>query len=107
PGSRFNVLNRIIVSELESWLLGDVAALRACFPRITATLDRRRGMRDPDSIAAAWETLHRALKRAGEGGYAYPKIDVARPVAALLAPARHRSRSFQLFRTGLETMVVA
>lgn len=107
PGRRATVLNRIVISELESWLLGDVAALRTCFPRLPETLGRRRGMRDPDTIARAWETLHRVLRRAGAVGEAYPKIDVARRVAAHLEPARNRSHSFQVFRAGLETMLAS
>lgn len=106
-GATFNVLNRVVVSELESWLLGDVQALRACFSRLPRTLDRRREFRDPDSIPEAWETLHRALRRAGELGEAFPKIDIARRVAEHLQPERNRSRSFKVFRDGLEAMLVA
>jgi hypothetical protein len=101
----FNVLNRIVVSELESWLLGDVEALRACFPRLPATLDRRKDLRDPDSIAAAWEALHRILRRAGERGEVYPKIETARRVALCLLPERNRSRSFRHFCAGLEALL--
>lgn len=102
----FTILNRIVVTELESWLLGDVPALCECYPRLPRTLDRRRGMRSPDAISNAWETLHRQLRQVGELGEVYPKIEVARSVAARLDPARNRSRSFQHFCAGLETMLV-
>jgi predicted ATPase len=89
----------------ESWLLGDVPALRACFPRVSVGLSRRRDMRNSEKITNAWEKLHRLLRRAGELGNVYPKIDVARRVAAHLDPTRNRSRSFQVFRDGMEALL--
>lgn len=103
----FSVLNRIVVSELESWFLGDVEALRACFRRLPAKLGKRRELKDPDSVSAAWETLHRSLRQAGELGETFPKIEIARRVAPYLAPERNRSHSFQVFRAGLEALLAA
>jgi hypothetical protein len=93
------------VSELESWLLGDIPALRSCYPRLPVTLGRRRGMRNPDTVNGAWETLHRLLRHANELGEVYPKIEVARRVAAHLDPVRNRSRSFRVFCDGIEAML--
>jgi hypothetical protein len=105
PPAPFTVLNRIVVRELESWLLGDVPALCACYPRLPPRLDRTRVMRDPDAIIGAWEALHRQLKSIGALGGVYPKIEVARRVGQYLDPARNRSRSFQVFRAGIEALL--
>lgn len=102
----FTVLNRIAVEELEAWFLGDVPALREPFPRIPKTLDRKTRFRDPDAVAGGtWEALERLLQRAGYYGKFAPKIEVARAVAPYMDPASNRSRSFQVFREGIERLL--
>jgi len=101
-GTRFQVLNRIIVEEMESWFFGDVLALRAAYPRVSLSLGAKAQYRDPDTIrGGTWEALERELQRHGyfEGGL--PKVAVARDVSAHMDPDRNRSRSFQVFREGL------
>lgn len=95
------VLARIAVEELEAWFFGDLTALRAAFPRLPGTLERRAAYRDPDSIAGGtWEALDRELKRAGySGGLA--KISTARAVAQHMDPDANSSRSFQVFVEGV------
>lgn len=102
----FMVLNRIAVEELEAWFLGDVPALREPFPRIPKTLHRNAKFRDPDAVAGGtWEALERLLQRAGYYGRFAPKIEVARSVARHMDPATNRSRSFQVFRKGIERLL--
>ena len=101
-GSRFQVLNRLAIEELEAWFFGDVEALHATYPRIPFTLGRKAKYRDPDAIGGGtWESLHRELKRIGYYAGGFPKISVARAVSENMVPERNRSKSFQVFRQGL------
>lgn len=105
-GAEFLVLNRIVVEELEAWLLGDVDAVRAAYPRVSDSLGRRAGFRNPDTIVGGtWEQFERILQAAGyhRGGLA--KMTAAAAVAEHMDPDRNRSRSFQSFVTGLEALL--
>lgn len=104
---RFVVLNRIVVREVESWLLGDVDAIRQVYPRVPATLAARQRYREPDTITEADRALERALQRAGYHAAGLPKIAVVREIAPHMDPERNRSRSFAAFRVGLLAMVTA
>ena len=65
-GSRFRVVNRLAVEELEAWFFGDVEAMHAAYPRLPSTLGHQSRYRRPDAIAGGtWEALERVLRRAG------------------------------------------
>jgi len=101
-GSRFRVLNRIAVEELEAWFFGDVEAINQAYEGVPLTLGTKSAYQDPDAIkGGTWEAMERELQRAGyfKGGLA--KIKAARAISANMVPSRNRSRSFQLFRKGL------
>ncbi|HCU38711.1 MAG TPA: hypothetical protein DGT21_25835 [Armatimonadetes bacterium] len=101
-GQQFQVLTRIAIEELEAWFFGDIAALRAAYPRVPAALDRNQPYRDPDAIAGGtWEALQRVLQRAHYFPGGIPKIEVAREISRHMDPAVNRSHSFQVFRQGL------
>lgn len=101
------VLNRIAVEELEAWFFGDVAAMRAGYPRLRDSLGDRAPYRDPDAIeGGTWEALERVLQAAGYHQGGLRKIDAARTIARHMEPARNRSRSFQCFREGLKRVAV-
>ena len=100
--ARFQVCNRIVVEELESWFFGDWQAVRAAYPRVDATLPSRAGFRNPDAIAGGtWEALERELKKRGYHAAGLPKITFAREVAAHMVPARNKSASFKMLRDTL------
>ena len=108
PGLPCQVLNRIAIEELEAWFFGDIQALREVYPRLPESLGRKAGLRNPDAIpGGTWETLERVLQRAGYYPGGLSKIEVARQVAARMEPARNSSRSFQVFRDGLQALVQA
>jgi len=99
------VLARVAVEELEAWYLGDLTAIRAAYPRVPATLNKKRGLRNPDSVAGGtWEALDRVLKKAG-----YPaglrKIAAAEAIAPHMEPGRNTSHSFQIFWQGVERLL--
>lgn len=101
---RFLVLNRIVIEELESWFIGDPAALRSAFTSLPA-IDANKGIfRNPDN-GGSWEALHRFPKKHGIYKRSYPKIDAARRIAPRLDVQANRSRSFQVFAQGLEALL--
>lgn len=102
---QFHVVNRIVVEELESWFIGDAAALRQAFNSLPA-VDVGKGIfRNPDN-GGSWEALHRFLKKHGIYKSSYPKIDAARRIAPKLDLQVNRSRSFQVFVQGVEALLV-
>src|SRR4030042_4565985 len=100
--SKFQVLNRLAIKELEAWFFGDIEALNAAYPRISLNLRNKAKYRDPDSIAGGtWEALERELKRIGYYTGGLPKITAAREISLRMVSERNRSHSFQVFRQGL------
>ncbi len=98
----FQVVNRIAVEELEAWFFGDNDALRAAYPKVPATLEKRVGFRDPDKIQGGTaEALERILKEAGHLRGRLSKIQVAGEVAHYMDPQRNRSHSFNVFCVAL------
>lgn len=98
----FQVLNRIVVQELESWLLGDPEALRAAYPRLPETFEATEPFRDPDAVpGGAYEGLERLLASAYRQPDGWAKGQIAANVARHFVPKRNRSRSFHAFWSGL------
>jgi hypothetical protein len=104
-GTEQRVLARVAVEELEAWYLGDLAAIRAVYPRVPATLNKRKGFRDPDAVAGGtWEALDRILKKAGYPG-GLQKIAAAEAIAPHMDPGRNISHSFRVFWQGIERVL--
>ncbi len=104
-GQPFQVLNRIAMEEIEAWYLGDLNAVRLAYPRVPASLDKREGFRDPDAVPGGTaERFGKVLRDAGyhRGGLA--KVKAARDIAGHLEPERNRSRSFQVFVSGIRRL---
>jgi len=98
----FEVVTRLAVEELEAWFFGDADAVRAAYPRVPGSLEKKAPYRDPDGIlGGTWEALERVLQRAGYHKAGLPKITAARAIAGHMDPARNRSRSFRTFQEGL------
>ena len=100
-----NVAVRIAMSELESWFLGDPAAIRRAYPRL-----QRRDLRitgDVDVLPQAWERLQRPLLRRGYYEQRMPKTIVARRIAGHMAiePGGNRSGSFNVLLGTLRALV--
>ena len=96
---------RIVMTELESWFIGDPPAVRAAYPRVTER-DMRLRRREPDTLIDASEWLERRLVVRGYYPRRLPKVDVAEAIAPHLnlAPDANASQSFRLFlRTLRET----
>ncbi|MFP5207493.1 MAG: DUF4276 family protein [Acidobacteriota bacterium] len=101
-GSRFQIVNRIAIEELESWFFGDWKAVRRAYPKAPVTIPSQARYRDPDAISGGtWEALERILQNKGYCKSGLRKIELARSVAPHMEPSRNNSRSFQVFRDAI------
>jgi len=91
-------LIRLVCQELESWYLGDLAALAQVFdvPKADTPAHRKR-FADPDN----WRKPSKEVKRLIP---AFQKTGGARAMAAHLRPERNRSDSLQVFVSGVRRM---
>ncbi|RDI29122.1 DUF4276 family protein [Pseudacidovorax intermedius] len=91
-------LIRLVCQELESWYLGDLAALAAAFdtPRIDSPANRKR-FDAPDG----WQKPSVEVKRLIP---TFQKIGGARAMAAHLDALRNRSPSLHAFVTGVRRL---
>jgi len=88
-GKPFHI--RIVCQELESWLLGDLAAVEAAYPGSRATTFAGTAKyRDPDKLTNASAELAKLISIPG-------KISRAHAVAKHLQPEVNRSHSFLVF----------
>jgi hypothetical protein len=93
-----DALIRIICHELESWFLGDLAAVEKAF-QITglAKQQNKNKFRFPDSLANASEELSKLVQ-------GYDKVRGARAIAPHLDLINNRSHSFHAFITGVQNL---
>jgi hypothetical protein len=102
------VVNRLAIEELEAWYFGDWEAVRACYPRVSATIPSQAKYRVPDAVAGGtWEAFERVLQKAGYFEMGLAKIEAAKTIAATMEPTRNSSRSFQVLRDALAEMAAA
>jgi hypothetical protein len=103
---KFQVLNRIIIEELESWFFGDSAAICQAYPRVPITTFQKAKYRDPDAITGGtWEALENILKQAGYFQTGLRKIEAARAISQFIKPEQNKSKSFQVFMAGISAIV--
>lgn len=88
-------LIRIVCRDLESWVIGDLAAVSAVFgDKSIFNVANKAKFRDPDALHRPLEELRRMVPE-------YQKIDGARRLGALIAPETNASTSFRFFCEGL------
>jgi hypothetical protein len=98
----WQLVNRIVVEELEAWYFGDWEAVHAAYPRVSTTVPRRRGLRDPDAVAGGtWEAFERVMQAHGYFEEGLQKIAVARALGTCMDAERNRSTSFRTFHAAL------
>ena len=97
---RPRALVRIACRELESWYLGDLAAVeRALDVKGLAAHQAGRKFRDPDSATSPSHLLRQATSNA------YQKVSGSRAIGPELSFEGNRSKSFQVFVSGLRRLV--
>ncbi len=94
-GRRSDTLVRIACRELESWLLGDLAAIEegTGIKNLTSSQDKRK-FRDPDRLTSPSQQLKMIVP-------GYQKVSGARSIAPHMDLEHNRSRSFQAFVQGV------
>ena len=91
---------RIACRELESWYLGDLEAVAAAYgkPSIVSKYGSKAKYRDPDAIIDVKEELLRIVPE-------HQQIEGARKISANMDIERNRSKSFQVFFSGVRGLV--
>ena len=100
-GRRPDALIRIVCHHLESWFLGDLAAVEKAFSaRGIAKRQEQKGFSCPDTLANAEQELHRLVPT-------YQKVGGSRLIAPHMDIEANRSHSFRVFVSGVRRLVNA
>jgi len=99
----FVILNRIVIEELESWFLGDAYAIKYAFPSISNNYVTKNKNANPDGISKPSKKLETVLQRYNLYINGMPKIEVAEKISKHMVPERNKSKSFQVFCSGLRS----
>lgn len=95
------VLIRIICHELESWFLGDLAAVEKAYNLKPNSLSKKQNndkYRDPDRLNSAKQELQRLVKHYYAGTH-------SKQIAPHLSLTENNSRSFRTFIQGVKNVV--
>jgi hypothetical protein len=96
---RSDSLVRIACHELESWFLGDLAAVEKAFNiKKLAEQQRNRKYKEPDRLANASEELEKLVK-------GYRKVSGAKKIAAYMTIGQNYSHSFNCFINGVNGLI--
>ncbi len=87
---------RIVCQELESWLLGDLEAIRRAYPN--ATVREKAKFRKPDKLTNALQELGRLIN-------VHAKIDRAKNISQWFDFTKNKSESFHVFINTLEQLI--
>ncbi len=99
-GGKPGTLVRIVCTELESWYLGDLAAVeKGLGISGLARHQKNKKFRDPDRLANAKQELKRLTD------FAYRETDGSADIGVHLSPEGNSSHSFNVFVTGLRRLV--
>lgn len=92
---------RIICHELESWFLGDLAAIEQAYklkPQSLSNNQNQRKFRDPDRLNSAKDELKKLVSEYYPGTH-------SREIATYLSLSDNKSRSFQVFIDGINKIL--
>ncbi len=96
---RSDSLVRIACHELESWFLGDLAAVEKAFNiKKLAEQQRNRKYKEPDKLSNASEELEKLVK-------GYRKVSGAKKIAAYMTIDQNYSHSFNCFISGVNGLI--
>ncbi len=100
-----DILIRIICRELESWFLGDLAAVEKAYQLPSESLSKRQNQkkyRDPDGLNSAKQEL---IKLVDEYKYEYYAGTHSKAIAPHLSLTENKSRSFHIFLDGIKQLI--
>ena len=96
---RSDSLVRIACHELESWFLGDLAAVEKTFNiKKLAEQQQNRKYKEPDKLSNASEELEKLVK-------GYRKVSGAKKIAAYMTIDQNYSHSFNCFINGVSGLI--
>lgn len=96
--NRPDTIVRIVCQELEAWYLGEPVALAEAFgSEKSRGIGRKARFRDPDGVQQPSDAFKKLVPR-------FHKVSGAQDMAATLARERNRSKSFQVFLSGLDKL---
>jgi len=87
---------RIVCHELESWLLGDLEAIRRAYPQ--AEVQDKAKFRNPDRLGNASQELERLIKTE-------TKVQPAKSIGQYFDLTRNKSKSFNVFIGTLKQLI--
>ena len=87
---------RIVCQELESWLLGDLEAIRRAYPQ--AKVQARAKFRKPDKLRNASQELGRLIN-------VQAKVQRAKIISQQLDLTKNKSESFNVFIKTLQQLI--
>jgi hypothetical protein len=93
-----DTLVRIICPELESWFLGDLAAVERAFGVDLSKKKNKAIYRNPDNIQNAKQELRKLIPQ-------YQQISGAKRIAFEMSLGENKSRSFRVFVEGVGKVV--
>jgi hypothetical protein len=96
-----DVMIRIICHELESWFLGDLAAVEQAYKLKPQSLSKKQGQnkfRNPDRLNSAKEELKKLVSEYYPGTH-------SQKIAPYLSLTDNKSRSFQVFLEGINKIL--
>jgi hypothetical protein len=94
---RSDTLVRIACHELESWFLGDLAAVEQAFNIKLAGQQKNRKYKEPDKLSNASEELEKLVK-------GYRKVSGAKKIAVYMNIQQNSSHSFNCFISGVNNL---
>jgi hypothetical protein len=98
-GLRPDTLIRIVCPELESWFLGDLAAVEKAYClKGVAKRQKKAKYRDPDRLINAAQELQRLTQQ-------YQKSDGSRRIAPHMNLQNNKSYSFNVFVSGIRRIL--
>ena len=93
-GKAFHV--RIVCQELESWLLGDLEAIRRAYPQVK--IQAKAQFRNPDQLGNASQELGRLIN-------IQAKVQRAKSISQHFDLAQNKSESFNVFIKTLKQLI--
>ena len=101
---QFQVVNRILIEELESWFIGDARAIATAYPKVNINTLQHQRFANPDLLqGGTYEILERILQRAGYFQAGLAKIEAAREISNHMNVLENRSPSFNCFIQGIQS----
>lgn len=98
-----DALIRIICHELESWFLGDLAAVEKAYnlkPQSLSRQQNKKKFRNPDQLNSAKQELTKIVGEYRAGIH-------SKTIAPHLSLTQNKSRSFHVFLSGIQTLIKA